>query len=89
MKVTLKKAVKLMTAHLGEKSPYRLFLLQALRDTENEKLVLREGEVVEIQYDEITICFSWENISAFNNITSNYCDVMSHVRDVFACFGRL
>lgn len=76
MKVTFKQAVNKMCGDEERLSTFKFHLKQALRRTESGNLILREGDVAEIQDGLVTISLTWENISAINNITGAYCDLI-------------
>lgn len=75
MKVTLKTAVKKMINKNTKELRY--YLLTFLHESGNEKIWLREFEVIEITYKDITINFSWEMINAVNCKTNEYIDLIS------------
>lgn len=73
--VTLKKAVEKMC---GTKKCYQLlkyYLKRSLRNTGTQKLILREADAIEIQDGFVTISFTWDMISAVNNITHKSTDL--------------
>lgn len=75
MKRQLKTVVnKLVNKH---KKELRYYLLEILYKTKNEKLWLIEGEVIEITYNSITVSFTWDMISAVNNKTNEFIDLIS------------
>lgn len=79
MKVQLKTAVKKMVNKNAKELRY--YLLAFLYGNANERIWLREGEVVEITYKNITVSFTWEMISAVNCKTNKYIDLIS-IKDV-------
>lgn len=70
-------------------------LWQALRDilmdTNSEDAVLEEGQAVEVQVGDITISFTWDMISAVDNRTNDFIDLMTMKTDeeVVAFFGSV
>lgn len=77
MQTTLKKAVQLLIPNDEKHDIFRYYVKQALIRTGNQGTVLREGEVVEVTRNDVTISFMWDNISAVNNITHEYADIMN------------
>lgn len=75
MKVTLKEAVNKFLPDEVDKGLFRYYLEKSLSNTKSEDIELEEGEVVEIQYGFVTVCFAWDMISAVNNITNEYVDL--------------
>jgi hypothetical protein len=75
MKVQLKTAVKKMVDKNARELRY--YLLALLKESDNERIWLREGEVVEITYKDITVSFTWEMISVVNCKTNKYIDLIS------------
>ena len=75
MKVTLKEAVEKFCTNEEKYGLLRYYLENALKCDKNADLVLEEGEVIEIQDGFVTICFTWDMISAVNNITDEYVDL--------------
>lgn len=75
MDITLKKAVDLLCGDYKNTQTFKFYLRRALRDTGTSKEVLKEGEVIEVQYGYVTISFTWDMISAVNNITNKYVDL--------------
>lgn len=71
----LKDAVKKFFADNKKYNLFEYYLESSLRNTESGDLVLEEGEVIEIQDGFVTICFTWDMISAVNNITNEYVDL--------------
>lgn len=63
------------------------YIHQALRDTNNKYTKLQEGEVIEVQWQDVTISFTWDMISAVNNISNDYCDIID-AKNVFKVFTR-
>ena len=76
-KMTLKKAVQIFCANDRKLSTFKYYLKRSLKNTGSQDLELVEGEVIEIQDGFVTICFSWDMISAVNNITHKYCDIIN------------
>lgn len=81
-KVTLKKAVELFCGNEMEFAVFKNYLKKALDITENNDTILEEGEVVEIQFGIVTISFTWDMISAVNNITNEYVDLTTPERAI-------
>lgn len=77
MKTTLKKAVQLLCSNNEKLSLFKYYLKRSLHNTESGNIVLEEGEVIEIQDGFVTISFTWDMISAVNNITNKYVDLMT------------
>lgn len=75
MKVYLKTAVKKMVNRKAKELKY--YLINIIHKTHNDKTWLREGEVIEITYKNITVSFTWEMISAVNCKTNKYIDLIS------------
>lgn len=75
MKTTLKKAVDVFCGKDKKLSTFKYYLKRSLKNTGYQNLELIEGEVVEIQDGFVTICFTWDTISAVNNITHKYCSI--------------
>ena len=72
MKRQLKTVVNIFTKN---NRYLRYYLLQILYSRANERIWLREGEVIEIKYNNITVNFTWEMISAVNCKTNKYIDI--------------
>lgn len=85
MEVTLKEAVNMFCGNYKVFKVFKYYLLRLLKASETEDIVLREGETVEITFDLVTVCFTWEMISAVNNITHEYVDLLTPEKafDVF------
>ena len=85
MEITLKKAVQTFCGNDKKLSMFKYYLKRSLHNTVYGNLVLREGEVVEIQDGVVTISFTWEMISAVNNLTGKYVDLITpeNAFDVF------
>ena len=75
MEITLKKCVQKFCGNDEKLSMFKYYLKKALHNTGYGNLVLREGEVIEIQDGFVTISFTWDMISAVNNITNEYVDL--------------
>ena len=75
MNTTLKKAVQTFCGDNKKLSLLKYYLKRSLQNTRSGNIVLEEGEVVEIQDGFVTICFTWDMISAVNNITHEYVDL--------------
>lgn len=75
MDITLKKAVDLLCDDYKHTQTFKFYLRRALRNTGTSKEVLTEGEVIEVQDGFVTISFTWDMISAVNNITNKYVDL--------------
>lgn len=75
MKVKLKTAVKKLVDKNAKELKY--YLLKILKESLNEDIWLREGEVIEISYKDITVSFTWEMISAVKCNTNEYIDLIS------------
>lgn len=75
MEITLKKAVQKFCGNKKELSMFKYYLKRSLQNTGYQKLVLREGEVIEIHDEAVTISFTWDMISAVNIITHKYVDL--------------
>lgn len=75
-KITLKKALYKMCAGNEKLLTFKYFIKCSLRNTESGNIILREGDVVEIQDGVITISFTWDMISVVNNITHKYADLI-------------
>ena len=52
-------------------------LIDILQDLEQEDTILEEGDAVEIQYRDITISFTWEMITAVDNRTNEFVDLIT------------
>lgn len=78
MEITLKQAVNKLLGNDKKLSAFKYYLKNSLRNTENNNTILKEGEVIEIQDGFVTIVFTWDNISAINNITHKYVDLISN-----------
>lgn len=52
-------------------------LIDILQDTGNEDTILEEGEAIELQSGAITISFTWDMISAVDNRTNDFVDLMT------------
>ena len=76
--VTLKNATNKLCIPLKDLSVFRFYIKRALFRTGNLNTILKEGEVVEIQCEDVTISFTWDMISAVNNITHEYVDLMTY-----------
>lgn len=74
MKTTLYKAVTMLSKN---NSALQKELYDILDYTDTENIILEEGGVVEIQVGEITISFTWDMITAVNNITNDFIDLTS------------
>lgn len=85
MNITLKKAVNLFCGDDKSLSLFKYYIKRSLHNTGSGNLVLEEGEVIEIQDGFVTISFTWEMISAVNNITNKYVDLITpeNAFDVF------
>ena len=85
MEVTLKKAVKLFCENDESLSTFKYYLKNSLRKTQSGDVILKEGEIIEVQDENITITFTWDMISAVNNITNKYVDLTTpeNAYDVF------
>lgn len=85
MKMTLKKIVQIFCAKDRTLSTFKYFLKRSLKNTGMQDFELVEGGAIEIQDGFVTICFSWDMISAVNNITHKYCDLINpeNAFDVF------
>lgn len=77
MKVTLKKAVQLLCGTDKKLNLLKYYLKCSLNNTGNGNLELEEGEVIEIQDGFVTISFTWDMISAVNNLTNKYVDLLT------------
>ena len=77
MEVTLKKAVHLMCGNDKRLSLFKYYLKRSLRNVGCGNLVLREGEIVEFQDGFVSIVFTWDMISAVNNLTNEYVDLIN------------
>lgn len=84
-KIRLKQAVNKFCGNDERLSTLKYYLKNSLRDTQSGDIVLEEGEVIEIQYGFVTISFTWDMISAVNNITNKYVDLTTpeNAFDVF------
>ena len=74
MNTTLKKAVQVFCGNDKKLSLLKYYLKRSLHNTGSGNLVLEEGEVIEIQDGFVTISFTWDMISAVNNLTNKYVD---------------
>lgn len=85
MEITLKKAVQAFCKDDEKLRLLKYYLKRSLHNTGSGNLVLREGEVIEIQDGFVTISFTWDMISAVNNLTNKYVDLMTpeNAFDVF------
>ena len=85
MEITLKKAVQKFCGDDEKLKLLKYYLKRSLHNTGSGNLVLEEGEVIEIQDGFVTISFTWDMISAVNNITNKYVDLMTpeNAFDVF------
>lgn len=85
MEITLKKAVQTFCGDDEKLRLLKYYLKRSLHNTGSGNLVLREGEVIEIQDGFVTISFTWDMISAVNNITNKYVDLITpeNAFDVF------
>lgn len=85
MKVTLKKAVQLLCSDKEELKLLKYYLKRSLQNTGTQNIELEEGEVIEIQDGLVTISFTWDMISAVNNLTNKYVDLLTpqNAFDVF------
>lgn len=85
MKTTLKKAVQKFCGDDEKLKLLKYYLKRSLHNTGSGNLVLEEGEVIEIQDGFVTISFTWDMISAVNNLTNKYVDLMTpeNAFDVF------
>lgn len=77
MEITLKKSVDLLCGNKKELKTLKYYLKRSLQNTKSQNIILREGEVIEIQDGFVTISFTWDMISAVNNITNKYVDLLS------------
>lgn len=75
MNTTLKKAVQTFCGDNKKLSLLKYYLKRSLQNTRSGNIVLKEGEVVEIQDGFVTVSFTWDMISAVNNITNEYVDL--------------
>lgn len=75
MEITLKKAVDLLCGDYKNTQTLKYYLRKSLNNTGTSKEVLKEDEVVEVQDGFVTISFTWDMISAVNNITNKYVDL--------------
>lgn len=75
MKTTLKKAVQTFCGNDKKLSLLKYYLERTLYNTRSGNLILEEGEVIEIQDGFVTISFTWDMISAVNNLTNKYVDL--------------
>lgn len=75
METTLKKAVQTFCGSDEKLSILKYYLKRSLHNTESGNLVLREGEVIELQDGFVTISFTWDMISAVHNLTNKYIDL--------------
>ena len=75
MEITLKKAVDLLCGDYKNTQTFKYYLRKSLNNTGTSKEVLKEDEVVEVQDGFVTISFTWDMISAVNNITNKYVDL--------------
>lgn len=85
MKTTLKKAVRELCGNDEKLSLFKCYLEMSLYNTGSGNVILREEEVVEIQDGLVTISFTWDMISAVNNLTNEYVDLTTpeNAFDVF------
>ena len=75
MKKTLKQVVQELVPS-GEKfASLKYHLKRSLQNTGEQKTVLEESEVIEVQDGFVTISFTWDMISAVNNLTNKYVDL--------------
>lgn len=79
MKRQLKTVVNKLTQNNENKKYLRYYLLQILYSRSNEKLWLIEGEAIEITYNDITVSFTWDMISAVNGKTNKWLDLTSAI----------
>ena len=77
MKTTLKNAVDKLCSN----PTLWQVLHDILMDTISEDLILEEGEAVEVQTGDITISFTWDMISAVDNKTNDFVDLMTMKTD--------
>lgn len=77
MNTTLKKAVQVFCGNDKKLSLLKYYLKMSLHNTGSGNLVLEEGEVIEIQDGFVTISFTWDMISAVNNLTNKYVDLIT------------
>ena len=75
MEITLKKAVDLLCGDYKNTQTLKYYLRKSLNNTGTSKAVLKEDEVIEVQDGFVTISFTWDMISAVNNITNKYVDL--------------
>ena len=75
METTLKKAVQTFCGSDKKLSLFKYYLKRSLQNTRSGSIVLKEGEVIEIQDGFVTISFTWDMISAVNNLTNEYVDL--------------
>lgn len=75
MNTTLKKAVQTFCGNDENLSLFKYYLERSLQATESCNIVLEEGEMIEIQDGFVTISFTWDMISAVNNLTNEYVDL--------------
>lgn len=75
MKVTLKQAVNMLCGDYKSTSTLKYYLRKSLRNTGMGNTVLYDGEVIEVQDGFVTISFTWDMISAINNLTNKYVDL--------------
>lgn len=77
MEVTLKKAVNVFCGKDKKYESLKYYLLKVLKLSDSEDIILREGETVVIEFDAVTLYFTWEMISAFNHINFEYVDLIN------------
>lgn len=75
MEITLKKAVQIFCGNDKKLNLLKYYLKRSLQNTRSGNIVLKEGEVIEIQDGFVTISFAWDMISAVNNLTNEYVDL--------------
>ncbi len=75
MKATLKQVVNELCGNDPKTRLFKYYLRRSLHNTESSKLILEEIGVQEIQDGFVTISFTWDNISAVNNLTNAYVDL--------------
>lgn len=75
MNITLKEAVKAFCKGRNDLGLFAYYVKRSLTNTRNNNTILKEGEVVEIQDGFVTISFTWDMISAVNNLTNKYVDL--------------
>ena len=85
MRISLKKAVDKLFESVPNAETFKYFVKRTLQQRGYGRVMLEEGQVIEIQDGFVTVVFTWDMISAVNNLTNEYVDLLSP-RNAFKVF---